>query len=532
MTMKQLPIQVKITILSFGVVLFTLLISSIFLIGNVENLKKEELRKRSMITARTVAQLPEIKQNITLKDGWKNINPVVDKIRIINDADYIVVLNNLRKRYSHPNHSMIGTYSSGEDENEAFARHSYTTLAKGEEGLAVRALVPILNNESEQVGVVIVGNLLPRFSALLLDMKKEILIMLFLTLLFGISGSGLLARHIKKQMYHLEPYELKRILEERTATFNAMHEGVIAIDTEKRITVFNHKAKEMLGVSGDVIGQPIQSILYDTRLPEILELERPIFNQELTVNDTNLMSNRVPILFNHNVLGAVAIFQDRTEVTKIAEELTGVKAFVEALRVQNHEHMNKLHTIAGLIQLGNRDKALNYVFNITEEHEDLSSFLSENIGNDSLAGLLLSKVSRGKELGVQVHIDRKSHLNTFPPDLDKHDFVLLFGNLFENAFTALQQTEDPEKYIEVSIEQDEEVCSILVEDNGVGISEENQKEIFKEGFTTKSEEGHGIGLSLVKNIVDKGDGTIHIYSQPNQGTSFVITFPMDRKGST
>ncbi len=52
------------------------------------------------------------------------------------------------------------------------------------------------------------------------------------------------------------------------------------------------------------------------------------------------------------LLGAVAMFKDRTEVKKLAEELTGVKAFVQALRVQTHEHKNKLHTIAGLLQLG------------------------------------------------------------------------------------------------------------------------------------------------------------------------------------
>ena len=124
------------------------------------------------------------------------------------------------------------------------------------------------------------------------------------------------------------------------------------------ITIFNHKAKEILGIEGDVIGKKIVDVLPDTHLLEILEINRPIYNKDLHVRNLVIVSNRIPIKVEGKTVGAIAIFQDRTEVTKLAEELTGVKAFVSALRVQNHEHMNKLHTIAGLIQLGKKEKAL------------------------------------------------------------------------------------------------------------------------------------------------------------------------------
>lgn len=205
MTLKRLPIQLKITMLSFIVVLFSILIVGIFIIGKIESLKEDELRKRTMITARTVAQLTTIQQNLTVPKGWHRINPVVERIRIINNADYIVVLNKDRIRYSHPLSSMLGSYSRGEDEGPAFAEHTYTSLAKGEAGIAVRAFVPILNESHEQIGVVIVGNLMPGFWKMLAGMKAEMGVILLLTLLFGIGGSSLLARHLKDQMFHLEP---------------------------------------------------------------------------------------------------------------------------------------------------------------------------------------------------------------------------------------------------------------------------------------------------------------------------------------
>lgn len=531
MKLKSLPIKLKITILAFAIVLVSLMIGGLVIIGNVENVKEEELRKRTMITARTVAQVPEVEQYITETRGWTTINPIVERIRIINNADYIVTLNMEHERYSHPVQSKLGTVSKGEDEGPAFAEHTYTSLAKGEAGTAVRAFVPIVNENHKQVGVVIAGNLLPGFLEMLSSVKREMIVIMILTLTFGVLGSSLLARHIKEQMYNLEPHEIVRILTERTATFHAMHEGIIAIDKNESITVFNEKAKEMLGVSGEVIGKQIRNVIADTRLPEILHQDAPVYNQEIRVRDTNIMSNRIPITMNNEQAGAVAIFQDRTEVTHLAEELTGVKAFVEALRVQNHEHMNKLHTIAGLIQLGKQEEALSYVYQVSEEQEELTRSLREQIKNDSLIGLLLSKVSRGKELGIKVTISPESKITTFPENLDHHDFVLILGNLIENAFAALEKTEIEQKRVFVSIEQCHEKCNIIVEDNGYGIDKGEMEAIFEEGFTTKKEEGHGMGLYLVQNIVQKGNGNIEVDSYPNEGASFIITFPMEHKQS-
>lgn len=528
MESKKMPIQLKITILSFCVVFFSLLIGGLVVISNVQNIKEEELRKRTMITARTVAQVPEISRYITQYEGWNIINPIAEKIRIINNADYIVVLNKERVRYSHPLQSMIGKVSIGEDEAPAFAEHTYTSLAQGSEGIAVRAFVPVKNESNEQVGVVIVGNIVPTLFDVLTSIKRDIAVIMLFTLLFGVVGSWLLAKHIKQQMLSLEPYEIVRILKERTATFNAMHEGVIAIDNNKSITVFNERAKELLGVKGDVSEKEIQQVVPDIHLLELLTFSKGVYNQEVQIHNTNLLATCVPIEVNSHSIGTVAIFQDRTEVTKIAEELTGVKAFVEALRVQNHEHMNKLHTIAGLIQLGNQEEALGYVFQITEEQGELTNFLSKRFSHDSISGLLLSKVSRGKELHIKLEIDRGSKLEQFPESMDHHDFVIILGNIIENAFTALEKKDMMEKRVFVSVEQDEDICELFIEDNGIGIAEDKISNIFKSGFTTKSEVGHGIGLHLVQQIVEKGEGKIIVDSEVGIGTSFLITIPMKK----
>jgi two-component system sensor histidine kinase DctS len=523
--LRKLRMNWKITILSFGIVLFAICIGGIILIGRIVTLQDEELGQRLLVTARTVSQLPSVVDGLQDATRRAAINPIVERIRIINDVDYIVVMDMNALRWSHPTSSQIGFPSNGTDERSAFAEHTYTSKARGEKGIALRAFVPIMNEQHEQVGVVLVGKLLPGLSQVILDMRGQIYLTLILTLLFGIWGSWMLSKHIKEQMFQLEPGEIAQLLVERTATFNAMHEGVIAIDSGEKITVFNDKAKRMLHIEGEVIGRSIREVLPDTRLPEILQMNHPVYNQEIHVGPAHILSNRVPIKVGAKTVGAVAIFQDRTEVTKIAEELTGVMEFVDALRVQNHEYMNKLHTIGGLIQLDHKEKALDYLFQVTESQQELTRFLSNRIENESIAGLLLGKISRGKELGIEVRLDRQSKLSWFPARLDHHDIVVVMGNLIENAFDALSN-QLGSKEIFVSIEQDDVVLSVLVEDNGSGMDEATKQRMFERGYSTKGGEGRGIGLYLIRSIVVKSGGTMQVESEQGQGTSIIISFPM------
>ncbi|MFC7062391.1 ATP-binding protein [Halobacillus seohaensis] len=525
MSLKHMRIRWKITILSFGIVLFSVLIGGIIIIGNTIESKEESLGEHAMVTGRTVANLPALKENLTESEGWKQINPMVERIRTINSSDYIVVLNMNRVRFSHPVDDKLGTLSSGKDEGPAFAEHSYTSKAKGELGVAVRSFVPVMNEDHEQIGVVIVGNLLPTIQDILLGMKSEILFVLLLTSLFGVSGSWLLARHLKEQTFRLEPHEIVQLLVERTATFQAMNEGIIAVDNEGRISIMNDKAKKILSIKGDRTHQLLERVLPDINLGDVLTSGKAEYNQELRLGSALVMSTRVPIRVEDRTIGAVMIFQDRTDVTKLAEELTGVKAFVDALRVQNHEHLNKLHTIAGLIQLDQKDQALNFVFETSQKQERLSKSLVKNLKDYSLSGLLLSKVSRGKELGIEMEIDKQSELLDYPPLLDQHDFVLVLGNLIENAFHAFDDIDREQKWIDISLYQDHQYCKISVEDNGKGVAVEKSK-VFEKGFSTKGDQGSGIGLYLVKNIVDKGMGEINFISQKGEGTSILITFPM------
>ncbi|MEI4789646.1 sensor histidine kinase [Bacillus sp. FJAT-53060] len=525
--LQQLSIRWKLTILTYFVVIFALLIGGIVLVGGIQQTEERELRKRLMNTARTVAEMNEVKQ--ALADQTKErsrLQHAIEEIRIIQDADYIVVMDMDHMRLTHPVKERIGQRSEGTDEEPAFAEHIYFSEAEGELGTAIRAFYPVKDEKFNQTGVVLVGRTLPSMVDILGEMKQDILMLLLLTLSFGLVGSFLLARHIKQQMFKLEPHEIVRMLEERTATFHSINEGVIAIDNQHMITIFNEKAKQIFVVTGDVVGRNIWDVLSDTRLPEIIDRAEPVYNEEIHMSGKRIMSSRIPIVMKKKIIGAVAIFQDRTEAAKLAEELTGVKNFVDGLRVQNHEHMNKLHTIAGLIQLGKADQALDLAFQTTEEQEHVTDFLHRVIQHDAVAGLLMSKMRRGKELGIKVEVDENSCLRCFPERLDQHDMTKLLGNLIENAFASFDSVERETKLISISIDQTEDVLAILIEDHGLGIEEKMIPHIFDKGFTHGKENGTGYGLYIVKTIIDKGMGNVEVTSSIGIGTTFSIEFPM------
>jgi nitrogen fixation/metabolism regulation signal transduction histidine kinase len=103
--------------------------------------------------------------------------------------------------------------------------------------------------------------------------------------------------------------------------------------------------------------------------------------------------------------------------------------------------------------------------------------------------------------------------------IDKEQWVQVFNNLIQNAIHALEGKENGE--ITISVQKDNDSIFIDVSDNGCGISNDEQEKLFVPYFTTKSS-GSGIGLSMVKQIVENHDGEISFVSELNKGTSFRI----------
>lgn len=537
--MIQFKLRTKITLLSFGLVLLSVLVAGVMIVERTTNVVEEEIGQRAMAIARTVAENKDIQENLSNSEGAAVIEPIAERIRQATDVEYIVIFDMNRIRYSHPLHDRIGTIFDDGDEGPSLRKQEYLSQALGVLGPSIRAFVPVMTDEgTRQVGVVTVGILVPTISEILQGIRFQLYSSLLVGIVFGLVGSFYLARHIKKNMFSMEPQEIARILEERVAIFQAMGEGVIAIDREGRITIWNKEARRIARILSENPDTTDYKVLEQNQdlanyqgihdgLVECLRTGATHANRELVLNKTLVLADFLPIKVKEDVVGAVSIFRDKTEVHKIAAELTGVQTFVEALRVQNHESLNKLHTIAGLIQLGKHQEAIDYIFEVTEEQEEVTRFLSRNIRNASIAGLLLGKYKRAKELKVELFFDPDSSLAELSRGVETNNIVIILGNLLENALEAA--TGQSLREVHCLIAQEKGQLLISIEDTGEGITEKVRQHIFDWGFTTKEQNGHtrGLGLYLVKQAVDSFGGRISVESG-NWGTRFLVELPVEK----
>jgi len=107
---------------------------------------------------------------------------------------------------------------------------------------------------------------------------------------------------------------------------------------------------------------------------------------------------------------------------------------------------------------------------------------------------------------------------------DRTQLIRVVTNLVKNAIQATKTTENPTIAVDVNIHEDQ--VQITVMDNGIGITEENKPKVFEPKFTTKTS-GMGLGLAMVKNILETYNGSITFTSQEGQGTVFKVTFPRE-----
>ena len=108
--------------------------------------------------------------------------------------------------------------------------------------------------------------------------------------------------------------------------------------------------------------------------------------------------------------------------------------------------------------------------------------------------------------------------------VDKIQLTRIVTNLVKNATQALSEKENP--LIEVKVKQKNNKVIITVSDNGKGIEEAHKAQIFEPKFTTKSS-GMGLGLAMVKNIIEAYKGTISFTSELGKGTVFTVVLPVE-----
>jgi len=523
---KSLRLRTKITLLVIIVELVSISVTAFF-IGQwtIFNLKKE-IEVNIMNIAQIIANTPSIKKALSENNSDK-IQPIVETVlKSSQKVEIIVVADMDGIRYGHPNPERIGQRFVGGDEMRVInTGESYTSEATGTLGKAIRAFVPIYNNNNEQIGFAMAGALTESVGKAKRESIATIIFTSFYGLFVGIIGAFLLANNIKNTLLGLEPEEISKLYTEKKGMLDAAHEGIIAINSKCEITLVNDSAIDMLQIKEkEVVGKNVLEVFPKSRLPIVLETGVAEYDSEDAVNDTIVVANRVPIKEGNKIVGVIATFRDKTMITRLAEEVTGVKMIIESLRANTHEFMNKLHVILGLIQLGDYEEAKGYIINETEKQQQIISLIMNKIKDPSVGGLILGKFSRAKELGIKINISNDTYLDKQFGKINSNVLVTIIGNLIENSMEAIMKSYKDEKLINLLIKDTSDKIIIQIKDNGIGIKKIEMTNIYNRGYSTKKG-SNGVGLSLVKEVVMNLGGQIELESEENKYTKFTVVLP-------
>ncbi|MBW2660203.1 MAG: sensor histidine kinase, partial [Deltaproteobacteria bacterium] len=523
-TMKPRKLQTKMILLIVGLIICIVGVGGIFSLHLISSILEEQMGSRALKVSQTVALIPDIRRDLERADLEKSsIQYIVEKIRQTTGAQFIVVGDKEGRRYSHPVAERIGRYMVGGDNSPALDEgKTYISRATGTLGPSIRGKVPVFSQTGEVIGVVSVGYLVQNVNSLIRGYNIKIITFLTAAILFGIAVTIKITDEFKKLIFGLEPNEIAALLQERTTTLETIREGVLAVDGKGLITTINQAAFETLGLdsSEDVVGRPVISILPQTRILDVLHTGVSQLDRELLVGDKEIIVNRIPMVSDGRITGVVSSFRNKDELDILAKKLSQIQKYSEMLRVQTHEYSNKLHTISGLIQIGAYQEAVDLIGSETSGYQELIHSLMRIVPDPILAGTVLGKYNRARELKVDFQIDPDSSMVNVPDTMKREGLVTILSNILDNSFEAVIGNDESRRNVKLSMTDLGNDLIFEIDDSGPGIDKSEWNNVFKRGFTTKKKRGHGMGLFLVEKAITRLQGSVTIGSSELGGAAF------------
>ena len=388
-----------------------------------------------------------------------------------------------------------------------------------------------------QLGTVMIAVRMPSAWDRLLGNSSYLPTYLGIALLLGGVGSWLLARRIKRQTLGLEPAEITGLAESREAMLFGLAEGVVALDTNERITLVNNVAQRLLDLPEHAVGMRLDDLPIGARLRDVLrgvtddgepEPDATAPRDQVVLRRGRvLVMNRMEVDKDGRPLGSVTTLRDRTELADLERQIGSFRSTTELLRAQAHEFANQLHTISGLIQLEEYDEVVGYVDSVSEHRAQLDLTVSRRIRDTAVTALVMAKAAQATERRVELRVSDDTSLGRIG-SRDSADVAAVVGNLVDNAIDAAASSEGADKWVELSIRQDASSLEISVVDSGPGIAPEVVTEVFTHGYTTKAARAgeRGIGLALTRLICQRRGGEVEVENTPT-GAKFVARLTVE-----
>ncbi|WP_262059558.1 sensor histidine kinase [Streptomyces sp. STR69] len=480
--------------------------------------------QRALDIAQTTAADPQIRHTMEYGGGGDVVQTVAERIRKASGASYVVVIDLRGVRHSHPNPALIGEPVG--DPIVVLDGRPHVGSDQGATGRSANGKAPLYGPTGKLVGEVSAG--IPERDVLGELWRELPTFGLYsaLAVALGSAAAFLLARRLKRSTFGLELEEIAGLFQDREAMLHGIREGVLAFAPDGRITVVNDEARTLLGL-GTALGSRLDEVLPDGRLRRALDGTLTGTDINVLTDDHCLVVNRMPVTLHGRELGAVVTVRDRTELIGLLRELDSVRGLTDALRAQQHEFTNRMHTVAGLLDIGDHDAAFEYAVESAGADQALTESVRERIGNALLVGLIVAKTTVAAERGVRMVLSEDSALGEDPPHLRR--LLTIVGNLLDNAIDAASGGPPPAggREIEISLIEAVDLVMVRVADSGPGIPPGASESIFEDGWSTRPDRGtarRGLGLALVHRLTQRHGGTITV--SEGQGAVFTVVLPL------
>ncbi len=343
-----------------------------------------------------------------------------------------------------------------------------------------------------------------------------------------------------------------------TAMISSLADGVFMVDTHKNLLIINSAAKNFLGITvknpsfTDILASTGAQYNFSQKIDEALQTNQLIEEKEITINDKIFQAFITPVPGsgeeeNQKPIGASILLHDITiekNVTRIKEDFTHMivhelRAPLTAIK-DSAELMIEVFEEKGSLQKEQQKRLLQI---INQQSKDLLEQINQVL---DAAKIEAGRFSIEKQSFDLAEIIQKA-IEPFMPQANKKQIIIstdiyyplpkveldraritqVLNNLISNS---LKFTPANGK-ITVSAKAEKEFITVSVSDNGIGIAESDQKDLFSKYYQIRTtphqlaKKGTGLGLFIIKGIVEAHGGLVGVNSKPGEGTTIYFTLP-------
>ncbi|RSN29788.1 histidine kinase [Amycolatopsis sp. WAC 01416] len=506
------------------VVLFVLVAAGVTF-AYLDSVRATEHRAEDKViaVAEAVADAPGVLAALSTSDPSSTLQPFAQSVRADTDVDFVTIMDKNGIRYTHPNPELIGKPfigNIGEAQRGARVLETYA----GSLGPSERVVVPVHGAAGQVVALVSVGITVEAIDAELRERLWPLIGVAVAVLVVGGIGSYLVSARLRRQTRGIAPEELSNLFEYHEAVLHSVREGLLLVGGDGRVVLCNDGARALLGVDDDPVGRELSSL----DVPE--DLVEAFTSGEERTDELHLTEARVlvvstaPVRARGKAMGTVVILRDHTELQALTGELTTVRGLAEALRSQAHEAANRLHTVVSLVEIGRPEQAVEFATEELALAQELTDRVVGAVAEPVLAALLLGKAAEASERGVEFTITPDTVMEDSDTGVPPRDLVTILGNLIDNGIDAAAGNagDGGRPGVEVTVRSDPGELLLRVADTGPGV--DDVEDVFRRGWSTKPEDGHGLGLALVGQAVRRHSGTIDVGRE--EGAVFTVRLPL------